>query len=106
MTEADAGSTAKLSPEETLRLIGNALCLWRLCGNASCRRARACRGRPQLCGRRNYLLLPEGVRDWFELLSQAKEEGLSFEEAMDWLGGSAEEEAFRAWVAAVKASLR
>jgi hypothetical protein len=89
-----------------MRRWGTVLKLWRLCGNASCRRARACRGCLQSCGRRNYALLPDGVRGWFELLSEAKEEGLSFAEVRDWLEGTAEEEAFRDWSAAVKGSLR
>ena len=93
-----------LTPEDFYRVYAERLQVWRLCGNASCRRARACRGRPRLCGPANYPLLPDGVRGWFEMLAEAKEEGLSFEEARAWLDGTDEEQAFRDWSAAVKGS--
>ena len=105
MTRTDTHA-ADRSFEQTMRHWGTVLMLWRLCGNASCRRARACRGRPRLCGPANYPLLPDGVRGWFEMLAEAKEEGLSFEEARAWLDGTEEEQAFRDWSAAVKVSLR
>jgi hypothetical protein len=43
--------------------------LWRLCGNAKCRRARARRGKVYRCARPNFLLLPEGERDFFHGLT-------------------------------------
>jgi hypothetical protein len=75
--------------------------LWRLCGNASCRRTRCCRGRVRLCFPRNFPLLPDGVRGWVDALAGAKADGLSFEEAMEWLDGMEEGCAFAAWNAAV-----
>jgi hypothetical protein len=83
----------------------NHLKLWRLCGNAKCRRARACRGKVHLCARPNFLLLPEGVRDFFHDLTQAQDEGLSFEDAIERLDESGAVEAFEDWNAAVAASV-
>lgn len=91
---------------EPLRLWANVLRIWRLCGNASCLRARACRGNVRACCRRNYPLLPEGVRDWFAALLEAGHEGLSFAELKDYLEGLDEHEDYCAWIAAVRASLR
>jgi hypothetical protein len=51
---------------EALRRVADMLSLWRLCANASCRRARSCRGRAHLCAQRNFPAVPEGVRDFFE----------------------------------------
>ena len=56
----------------SMRSGANVLCCWRICGNAACRRAKRCRGRVHLCGPRNYALLPEGVRGFFELFLAAK----------------------------------
>ena len=42
----------ELTPEDFYRLYAERLQLWRLCGNASCRRARCCRGDPFRCCRR------------------------------------------------------
>ena len=74
---------------EGMRVWANHLKLWRLCGNAKCRRAGACRGKVHTCGRANASLLPQGVRDFFNGLADAQAEGLSFEEAMERLDESA-----------------
>jgi hypothetical protein len=104
MTKTD-NSAADTEFDRTTRGWGNVLKIWRLCGNAACRRARACRGNPRRCAPRNYPLLPEGVRGWFETLIVAKEAGVSFEEVRDRLEGTEEDEAFREWSAAVTASV-
>lgn len=100
MTSTAAADT---SLEAGLRRWGTVLKLWRVCGNASCRRARCCRGKVRHCFPRNFLLLPEGVRGWIDVLAEAKADGLSFEEAMEWLEGTEEGEAFAQWNAAVVA---
>ncbi len=92
--------------EEPLRLWANVLHIWRLCGNASCLRARACRGKVRACCRRNYPLLPAGVRDWFTALLEAGHAGLPFVELKDYLEGLDEHKEYRAWIAAVRASVR
>ncbi len=86
----------KKERELTLRFAANMLCLWHLCGNGGCRRARACRGNVRLCAGR--------VGNWFEALTKTRKEGLSFEEMEERLEG-AYLAAFRRWKAAVKASL-
>jgi hypothetical protein len=91
---------------ETLRRLADLLCLWRLCGNASCRRARACRGRVHLCARRNFKCLPDAVREWFEEFLAAKSVGVPFEDFKDEMEGREETEAFFAWRAAAKAPPR
>jgi hypothetical protein len=48
-----------------LRSCADMLCLWRLCANASCRRARRCRGRTHRCAARNFPAMPEGAQDFF-----------------------------------------
>jgi hypothetical protein len=83
----------------------NHLLMWRLCGNAKCRRARACRGKVYRCSRPSFFLLPQGVRDFFFGLADAQEEGLSFEEAMERLDETGAVEAFEDWNAAVAASV-
>jgi hypothetical protein len=68
MSETDDSGRAKEA--EALRWASNFLCLWRVCANAGCRRAQACRGRPYLCGKRNGGALPKGVRDFFTAFSR------------------------------------
>ncbi len=95
-------STGTSSEAEHLRRFANLLCLWRLCGNAGCRRARACRGRVHLCARRNTAALPAGVREFFTAFLAAKYAGLDFDSFAAEMDGSAEHEAFAAWVAAAR----
>jgi len=66
--------------ERQLREASNFLALWRLCGNAKCRRARCCRGRALLCGRRNSKSIPPSVREFFIAFLAAKRYGLPVEE--------------------------
>jgi len=42
--DIDISDAAETSLDAGPRRWGNVLKLWRLCGNASCRRARCCRG--------------------------------------------------------------
>jgi hypothetical protein len=50
MTETETKGGKRFDDlEEPLRLWANVLYIWRLCGNASCRRARACRGKVRAC---------------------------------------------------------
>jgi hypothetical protein len=73
------------------------LCLWRLCGNAACRRARACRGRAHLCPKRNSAALPQGVRDFFVSFLAAKWAGIDFERFCEDMDGREETQAFFTW---------
>ncbi|MGB6909144.1 MAG: hypothetical protein WBE01_05340 [Methyloceanibacter sp.] len=100
VTKPGDGATA--SEAETLRRFADMLCLWRLCGNAGCRRARSCRGRVHLCARRNTAALPAGVRGLFIAFLAAKHAGLSFDMFVAEMDGGEEHEAFAAWVAAAR----
>jgi hypothetical protein len=86
MTETGA-HPRKMNVAESMRSGANMLCLWRICGNAACRRAKSCRGRVHLCGPRNYKLLPEGVRGFFELFLAAKYAGIAFDDFKEERGG-------------------
>ncbi len=92
-------------PERTMkrsmRVWGDMLRIWRLCGRAGCRRAHACRGDARACFPHNFALLPEGVRDWFAGVGEAQKNDLSFDAAMERLDALPEGEAFRAWCKAV-----
>ena len=104
MTET--GDSGERSEAEALRRFANLLCLWRLCGNAACRRAGACRGRSHLCARRNFAVLPEGVREWFVAFLAAKYAGLPFEDFRDEMEGREETDAFFASRKAVRSARR
>jgi hypothetical protein len=52
-----------LTPEEAYRLYAVRLQVWLLCGNAACRRSRACRGDARDCGIR--------LADWAEAVKDA-----------------------------------
>jgi hypothetical protein len=53
----------KLTPEEAFRLYARRLQLWRLCGDAACRRTRTCRGDKRRCAMR--------LADWAEEVKAA-----------------------------------
>lgn len=52
----------EMTSEEGFRLYAQRLQVWRLCGNASCRRARGCRGDPLSCCRR-FAAWAEAVKE-------------------------------------------
>jgi len=95
MTETGA-HPRKMSVAESMRRCADMLCLWRICGDAVCRRAHACRGRAHLCVRRNFRALPEGAREFFETFLAAKYAGLSFDAFKEEMEGSEEFAAFTA----------
>jgi hypothetical protein len=74
--DSNMTETSKLSNEQGMRRWGAALKLWRLCGNASCRRSRACRGDVDCCFAANFPLLPDGVRDFIDGLAEARARAL------------------------------
>jgi hypothetical protein len=83
--------------EAALRDWNKILGLWRVCDNSACRRARCCRGDVRACAPGNFALAPEGVQGWFCCLLSAKEEKLSFDEALARLQDTPADAAFRAW---------
>jgi hypothetical protein len=103
---ADDTEASRRRVIEDLRRANNFLCLWRVCGNAVCRRARSCRGRAHLCGKRNDGALPPPVRDFFLSFLAAKYAGVSFEDFRDKMEGRDETDAFFAWRRACAARSR
>ena len=98
-------SASRQQWEQGARQWADVLCLWRLCGDAGCRRARCCRGGVHDCFARSFPLLPDGVRAWFVGLGAAQAEKLPFEAAMARLDATPAGEAFRAWREAAGAPL-
>ncbi len=91
---------------EGLRRASDLLCLWRVCGNTVCRRARSCRGRAQLCAKRNAGAVPRPAREFFFSFLAAHYAGASFEDFRDEMEGRDETEAFFAWRSACAARSR
>jgi hypothetical protein len=90
---------------DTGRRIADLYCFWRLCGQPTCRRARACRGAPERCLKRLMPLVPKEARDWLVELMQGRELGETFDEA--WAAVPPElHETFNAWRAAVLGTSR
>src|SRR5687767_13719651 len=92
-----ATSSSTVSREQALRAWNKILGAWHVCDNASCRRARACRGNASLCGPTNFARLPQGVQDWFCALVIAKQHDLSWDEAMARIARMPEPDAFSVW---------
>jgi hypothetical protein len=88
-----------------LRRFADLLCLWRVCGNAACRRGRACRGRARHCARRNFPALPPLVRDFVAAFRAARSCRIPFETFQAEMAGSPEAEAYFAWAGAAKSAL-
>jgi hypothetical protein len=97
MTETTTETTARGREIEGLRRASDLLCLWRVCGNAVCRRARSCRGRARLCARRNGSAVPPPVREFFLSFLAATSVGVDFEAFREEMEGRDETDAFFAW---------
>jgi hypothetical protein len=83
--------------EAALRDWTKFLALWRVCDNAGCRRSHACRGNVRACAPANFARAPEGVKAWFAMMLRGKQDGLSFDELLERLDGTAAEAAFLDW---------
>lgn len=77
---ATLNDAVKQTEIHELREVSNFLALWRVCGNARCRRAKTCRGRAQLCGKRNTRNIPPSVREFFVAFLAGKRYSVPFEE--------------------------
>jgi hypothetical protein len=89
--------------ERMLRGWSDVLKMWAACDNAACRAAGCCRGAVHACAPKNFSALPEGVKGFACVLWDAREQGLSFDEAMEGFEGSRAEAALNDWVAQVEA---
>jgi hypothetical protein len=103
MAKTDVNDSVSTNNLEALRRCADMLCLWRLCANASYRRARSCRGRVHLCAKRNFGAVPDGARDFFVAFLAAKHAGLPFEAFKEEMTDSDEAAALAAWCKAAKA---
>ena len=74
----DADNDPALIP--ALRWMSNMACLWGLCRNAACGRARQCRRDPRFCMRRCAPLVPEQVRSGVAFMLDGKQQGFSYED--------------------------
>ena len=68
---------------KALRWTSDMLCLWGLCANAKCRRARQCRGEPSDCMTQYEPIVPENAYEGALLLREFKEIGMSFGDACE-----------------------
>jgi hypothetical protein len=78
--EVEMTETDKLTDDQESRHWSNFLALWRVCGNARCRRAKCCRGRARACGKNNSKNIPPSVREFFVAFLAGKDCDLPFEE--------------------------
>lgn len=78
--------------------------LWRVCDNAACRTARACRGEVPSCWRSNFPKLPEFVQLWAFSMMSTKEHGMTAEEMLAALDETPLTTAFVEWLETTDAS--
>ena len=80
MQHDDPNDTALIP---ALRWMSNMACLWGLCRNAACGRARTCKRDPRFCLRRYAPLLPDEVRDGIKLMLEGRRSGKSYDDLFD-----------------------
>jgi|SRR5215831_10436444 len=85
-----------------LRWMSNIACLWHLCSNVACTRARQCKRDPRFCMRRYAPLLPDEVRDGIKLMVEGKQRGVSYEDLR--AEAPIEIGAVEGWIARVEAA--
>ena len=99
MTHDDENDAALIP---ALRWMSDMACLWGLCRNQACARARQCKRDPRSCLSRCGPLVPELVRDGIALMLDGKANSVGYDE----LRAEAPEEiaAVEDWIARVEAS--
>jgi hypothetical protein len=102
--EAAALAQNKTARARSLRSASNLLCLWGLCGKATCHRARTCRGAAPDCVARYAPLAPEDVRLGVALMLEARRCGLSYDAAR--ADATEEFAAVERWIGLVHAAMR
>ncbi len=65
-----------------LRRVSDMICLWCMCANPACRRARACKRDPRQCIARYAPLVPEEARAGVVFLHEGRRYGLSYDEVL------------------------
>lgn len=85
--------------DANMRGWGNTIRLWRVCDNAACTAACACRGDVKTCWRRNFRLLPKLVQCWTFCIFDGREHRMTFDETICALDRTPMARAFADWVA-------
>ena len=88
--------------EEQTRGWGDVLNIWRLCERGQCRRAQRCRGRPMICFRAYFPLLPQSLQIWFDQLGYGQQEGMDWDEVHATMRGTIADKARERWCEAIK----
>src|SRR4029078_5335769 len=105
MTESTAFPAPKFNIDESIRGWANVLRLWRFCRQKKCATASSCRGADvRRCFHAHYILLPDSVQLWGEAPGGAKDEGLSWEQAMDRIAEEEFDGALEDWQRTVEYS--
>lgn len=85
-----------------LRWTSNMACLWGLCRNPACSRARQCRRDPRFCLSRCAPLVPDAVRAGVAFMLDGKQQHISYEDLR--AQAPADIAAVEDWIARVEAS--
>jgi hypothetical protein len=76
--------------------------LWRICRKARCRKAGRCRGEAAACLRAGLALAPDSAREFVRRMMQARDLGLSFDEAFE--GAAHCHDGYFAWLDGLRAA--
>jgi hypothetical protein len=103
MTDATKSvRAAARTPDHSIRGWNDVLGLWRLCRNARCMRADACRGAcAQRCFTAHVPLLPDTVMAWLYELADAQQQGLTYDQALERMTGTDAQGALEDWHGAI-----
>jgi hypothetical protein len=93
-----AATESRLQRERALRFGADRICLWRLCADAACRRARACRGDVRACAGRMVA--------WLAALEDERGARPDFAAIETGIETPAELKAYRAWRRALPGDAR
>jgi len=84
-----AATECRLQRERALRFGADRICLWRLCADAACRRAGACRGDVRACAGR--------IAAWLAAVEDKRRARPDFAAMESQIDTPAELRAYRAW---------
>jgi len=84
-----AATECRVQRERALRFGADRICLWRLCADAACRRAKACRGDVRACAAR--------MAAWLAALEDERRARRDFAAIESGIETPAELRAYRAW---------
>jgi len=93
-----AATESRLQRERALRFGADRISLWRLCADAACRRAKACRGDVRACGER--------IAAWLAAVEDERRARPSFAAMETGIETPAELRAYRAWRQALPRAAR